>query len=143
MAAVITTLQVLGQTVLGFKVSIAQILVTVVACGLLELTITYRRQHQWVWPASAILTGNSTAFILRATGTQHGDWWSLRGIQFFLAAALIGLASKYLFRPGGRHVYNPSNLGLVVVLLVAGPLNVFPQYLWWGPLNGPVLLAWG
>ena len=94
------------------------------------------------WPASAILTGNSIALLLRATGTQHGDWWSLNGIQFFVLAALVGILSKYLVRPGGRHVFNPSNLGLVLCFLLAGPANVFPQPLWWGPVDVPVVLAW-
>jgi hypothetical protein len=142
LAIVITTLQVLGQTVLGFKLSIAQILVSLFVCGSIEVAITYWRRRVVVWPASAILTGNSVAFILRTTGTQHGDWWSLNGIQYFVLAALIGILSKYLIRPGGRHIYNPSNLGLVLVLLVAGPTHVFPQYLWWGPMNLPVTLTW-
>jgi len=51
-------------------------------------------------------------------------------------AALLGLAAKYLVRYGPRHVYNPSNLGLVAVLLLAGSPWVAPMFLWWGPLNG-------
>jgi hypothetical protein len=142
LAVVTTALQVLGQTVLGFKVSIAQIVVSIAVCAAVELAVTYRRKHVLTWPASAILTGNSIALLLRATGTQHGDWWSLNGIQFFVLAALVGILSKYLVRPGGRHVFNPSNLGLVVCLLLAGPARVFPQPLWWGPMEVPVMLAW-
>lgn len=141
LAAVIVSLQVLGQTVLGFKLSVAQILVSIGVCALIELVITYREQHAIVWPASAILTGNSTAFILRAAGTQPGDWWSLNGIQFFVLACVIGMLSKHVLRVGGKHLYNPSNLGLVGVLLVVGAPNVFPQYLWWGPLEWPVVLS--
>ena len=94
-----------------------------------------------MWPASGILTGNSVAFILRASGTQHGDWWSLRGVHFFVLAAVISLASKHLIRPGGRHLFNPSNVGIVWVLLVIGPTYVFPQYLWWGPFWGGPAVA--
>ena len=141
LAVVIVSLQVLGQTVLGFKVSVAQILVSIGVCAVVEMAVSYRRQKALVWPASAILTGNSVAFILRAPGTRHGDWWSLNGIEFFIAASLGGLLSKYLLQPGGRHLYNPSNLGLVGVFLVVGAAGVYPQYLWWGPLGGPVLLA--
>ena len=36
-----------------------------------------RQQHVLMWPASAMLTGNGVAFILRVPGTRHGDWWSL------------------------------------------------------------------
>jgi Na+-translocating ferredoxin:NAD+ oxidoreductase RnfD subunit len=138
LSVVIVALQVLGQTVLDFKVSIAQILVTIGVCAAVELAVTGVRERALIWPASAILTGNSVAFILRASGTRHGDWWTLHGIEYFVAAALIALLSKYLIRPGGRHVFNPSNAGLVWVLLVIGPVHVFPQYLWWGPIGAPV-----
>ena len=143
LSAVIISLQVLGQAGLNFKVSIAQILISVGVCGLVELAITYRIQRALVWPASAILTGNGVAFILRAAGTRHGQWWTLHGIGFFILAALVGLFSKYLIKPGGRQLYNPSNLGLVACLLVVSSPDVFPQYLWWGPLNPPVIAALG
>lgn len=138
---VITTLQVLGQTVLGFKVSIAQILVTIVLCGLIDAAVALRRHRVLALPASGMLTGNSIAFILRASGTRHGDYWSLRGIQWFVLAAVLSLLSKYLLRIDGRHLFNPSNLGIVWTLLLVGPTRVFPQYLWWGPLGAPVLAA--
>ena len=142
LAVVVITLQVLGQTMLRFRVSIAQILVSILVCALVEVAVTYRRQRVLAWPSSAILTGNSVAFILRANGTLPGDWWSLNGVQYFVLAALISILSKYLIRPGGRHIYNPSNLGLVVTFLLVGPTAVFPQYLWWGPLDFWVFTAW-
>ena len=141
LSAVIVTLQVLGQAVLGFKLSIAQILVTIGFCAVVDTTVTLWRQGVLAWPASALLTGNSIAFILRASGTKHGDWWTLHGIEYFLLAASVALLVKYLVRPGGRHRFNPSNVGLVWVLIVIGPLHVFPQYLWWGPLHAPVIAA--
>jgi hypothetical protein len=141
LAVVIISLQVLGQVGLGFKLSIAQILVCIGVCALVELALTYWQQRVIIWPASAILTGNSTAFILRANGTHHGDWWSLNGIEYFILAALVGILSKYVIRIGGRHLYNPSNLGLVLCFLVVGAAHVFPQYLWWGPIGWPVLVA--
>ncbi|GAC1337701.1 MAG: hypothetical protein NVSMB29_02450 [Candidatus Dormibacteria bacterium] len=140
---VITSLQVLGQTLLGFKVSVAQILVTVAVCAIVELGVTFHRRGMIIWPASALLTGNSVAFILRASGTRHGDWWSLNGVHWFVLAALLSLLSKYLIRLGGRHIFNPSNIGLVITLLVVGATGVFPQYLWWGPIDVPVALALG
>ncbi|HEX2698579.1 MAG TPA: RnfABCDGE type electron transport complex subunit D [Acidimicrobiales bacterium] len=133
LSAVIMTLQVLGQTLLDFKLSIAQIVVTIAFCAVVEVVVTLCRESMLVWPASAILTGNSVSFILRASGTRHGDWWTLNGIQYFLLAATLSLLSKYLIRPGDRHLFNPSNVGLVWCLLVIGPSHLFPQYLWWGP----------
>jgi len=141
LSAVIVTLQILGQTVLGFKVSIAQILVTIGVCAVIDTAVTLKQQGILAWPASALLTGNSIAFILRASGTRHGDWWSLHGIEYFVLAALVALLVKHLLRPGGRHRFNPSNIGIIWVLLVIGPVHVFPQYLWWGPLGAPVIAA--
>lgn len=93
LAAVITALQILGQAVLGFKVSIAQILVCLGTCALVDAAVMLRREGVLVWPASALLTGNSVAFILRTSGTEHGDWWSLNGIQYFILACLLSLLS--------------------------------------------------
>ena len=139
--AIIVAIQTVGQLGLGFKVSIAQILVTMGTCLLLELGVFYFRDGIIAWPASALQTGNSISLLLRASGTVHGDWWSLNGIQYFIAAAVIGLGAKYLIRPGGKHVFNPANVGIVWVLIVFGVRFVFPQYLWWGPLNVPVTAA--
>jgi hypothetical protein len=141
LAAVVLTLQVLGQTVLGFKVSIAQILVTIGFAALLETAIVLHRRRVLAWPASALLAGSAIAFILRTTGTRHGDWWSLHGIEYFLLAVVLATASKYLIRVDGCHVFNPANVALVATLLLIGPVHVFPQYLWWGPVAAPVTAA--
>ena len=142
LSAVIMTLQLLGQTLLDFKVSIAQIVVTIGFCAAIEAGVTLWRESALVWPASAMLTGNSVAFILRASGTRHGDWWSLHGIHWFLLAAALSLLSKYLIRLGKGHIFNPSNIGIVWCLLVIGANHVFPQYLWWGPNRLGVALAY-
>jgi hypothetical protein len=141
LAVVIISLQVLGQVGLGFKVSIAQIVVSIAVCALIDVAIGWRERHALVWPASGMLTGNSIAFILRAAGTRHGDWWSLNGVEWFVLASVLGMASKYVIRYKGRHLYNPSNFGLVAVFLAVGIQHVYPQYLWWGPLSPPLYLA--
>ena len=87
---------------------------------MLEVGIAFWRQHVILWPASALLTGNGVAFILRVPGTQHGDWWSLHGWWIFAGTAAVALLSKYLIRFRGRHVFNPSNFGLVLCFLLLG-----------------------
>src|SRR5919204_2674303 len=91
LAAVIVSLQVLGQAAFGFRLSIAQILVSLGTCALLETGIAFVRQRVIMWPASALLTGNGVAFILRVPGTRHGDWWSVRGWWIFAATAAVSL----------------------------------------------------
>src|SRR5690349_10742679 len=94
LAAVITSLQVLGQTEFDFRVSIAQILISIGTCAALEVAIAFRTKRVLMWPASAMLTGNGVAFILRAQGTVHGDWWSLHGWWIFAGTAAVSLLSK-------------------------------------------------
>lgn len=132
LSAVIATLQVLGQTSFGFQLSIAQILLTVGVAGTLEAAIVFWRRRMIVWPASALVTGNGIAFILRVPGTHHGDWWSLRGAWIFAGTAALAVLSKYVIRVHGRHVFNPSNGALVLTFLVLGSTRTEPQYLWGG-----------
>jgi Na+-translocating ferredoxin:NAD+ oxidoreductase RnfD subunit len=134
-AAVLVSVQVLGQVSLGFELSIAQILLSIGTCGVLEAAITFWRRRAIVWPASALLTGNGVALILRVQGTQHGDWWSLRGGWIFASVAAVSLLSKYAVRIGGRQIFNPSNVGLVLAFVVLGTNRVNPQDLWWGPMS--------
>jgi len=141
LAAVIVTLQVLGQTAFGFQLSIAQILVALLTCAVLEVGIALRKQRVLMWPASALLTGNGVAFILRVPGTEHGDWWSLNGWWIFAGTAAVALLSKYVIRFRGGHVFNPSNIGLVLCFLLLGPERADPLDLWWGPMTVWMALA--
>jgi len=153
-AAVLLTLQVLGQTVLNFRLSVAQILICLATGALIEFTVGFFKDRVILWPASGLLTGNSTAFILRVPGTFHGQWWSTRGIWIFIGVVAVSMASKYLIRWKGRHIFNPSNLGLVLAFVALGPQYTEPQDLWWIPfgpwmiltyailIGGGLLIAW-
>lgn len=139
-AAVLVTLQVLGQTVLGFRLSVAQILICLATGALIEFVVAFFKDSVIMWPASGLLTGNSTAFILRTPGTLHGQWWSTHGIWIFVGVVAVSMASKYLIRWRGRHIFNPSNLGLVLAFVALGPKLTEPQDLWWIP-PGPWLIV--
>jgi hypothetical protein len=153
-AAVLLTLQVLGQTVLGFRLSVAQILVCLVTGALIEFLVVFFKDHAIIWPASGLLTGNSTAFILRVPGTLHGQWWSTHGIEIFIGVVALGMATKYLIRWRGRHIFNPSNVALVLAFAILGVQHTEPLDLWWIPMGpwmavtyvilvgGGLLIAW-
>ena len=101
-AAVIISVQILGQTVLGFNLSIAQILISIGVAGGLDLVLVAWEQGIIAWPASALLTGNGVALIMRVPGTEHGDWWSTRGWPIFASTAAVAVLSKYVTRVGGQ-----------------------------------------
>ena len=135
LASVIITVQILGQTSFGFGLSIAQILCALVTSALLEVVIVFATKRVVAWPASAMLTGSGVALVLRVPGTRHGDWWSLHGAWIFVATAAVSLLSKYLIRRHGRHVFNPSNLGLLVCFLSLGSNRADPLDLWWARMS--------
>lgn len=141
-AFVLLSVQVLGQTVLGFELSIAQILVSLLTCGLIEFALTLWRQRIIAWPASALLTGNGVALILRVNGTEHGDWWSMNGASIFAATAALSLLTKYVIRVDDRPLFNPSNIGLVACFLIIGTDTVNPLDFWWGPFTPGLALAY-
>jgi Na+-translocating ferredoxin:NAD+ oxidoreductase RnfD subunit len=141
LAAVIFSLHALGQIAFHFHLSVAQIAIAIGTAAALELAIVFRKQRVIMWPASAMLTGNGVAFILRLPGSRHGDWWSLHGWYYYAGAAAVSLLSKHVIRLGGRHVFNPSNFGLVLVFLIFREGRAEPLDFWWGPMDGWMIAA--
>ena len=141
-AAVVITIHVLGQVTLGFHVSVPQILTAVLTCAVMEVVITFRRTRAFVWPASAMLTGSGIGLIMRVPSTPVGDHWSWHHWYVFAGVAGGSLATKYLIRYRGSHVFNPSNVGLVVAFVLLGSSRVEPLDFWWAPLDGGMILAY-
>lgn len=140
-AAVILTVHALGQVGLGFRLSIPQILAAILTCAIIEVVLTFWRTRAIVWPASAMLTGSGVALILRFVGMPAHEPWSLEAWPLFAAVAGFSLLTKYVIRYGERHVFNPSNVGLVVAFLVLGSSRVEPLDFWWAPPNVWMLTA--
>ena len=141
-AAVIITIHVLGQTVLGFAVSVPQILAAILTCAVIEVALTFRTSRAFVWPASAMLTGSGVALILRVVGTPTGEPWTTYGWYIFAGVAAFSLLTKYVIRYHGSHVFNPSNIGLVIAFIVLGSTRVEPLDFWWAPLDAWMFLAY-
>ena len=141
-AAVIITIHVLGQVGLHFDVTIPQILAAILTCAVLEVVLTFRASRAFVWPASAMLTGSGVALILRVVGTPSDDPWNTYAWQVFAVVAGLSLLTKYVIKYRGSHVFNPSNIGLVVAFIVLGSTRVEPLDFWWAPLNVWMLTAY-
>jgi Na+-translocating ferredoxin:NAD+ oxidoreductase RnfD subunit len=141
-AAVIITIHVLGQVALRFQVSVPQILAAILTCAILEVAITFRQARAFVWPASAMLTGSGVALILRVVGTPVDDHWTFYAWHVYAGVAGLSLLSKYVIRYRGNHVFNPSNIGLVLAFVILGTSRVEPLDFWWAPLDAWMALAY-
>ena len=102
-------------------------IVTAIATELLMGRLTY---GQWPHPASAYITGISVGIL-----TRSPFFWPYFLISF------ISIASKYVLRLGGRHLWNPSNFGVSVVLFLA-PATVSLLSIQWGNTLWPMVVIW-
>jgi Na+-translocating ferredoxin:NAD+ oxidoreductase RnfD subunit len=141
-ALVILTIHLLGQTVLGFQLTVPQIVAAMLTCAVIEVALTFRQTRSFVWPASAMLTGSGVALIMRVVGTPAHDPWNTFGWYIFAAVAGVSLLTKYVIKYRGSHVFNPSNIGLVLAFVILGSTRVEPLDFWWGPLDFWMLLAY-
>ncbi|MEY4157512.1 MAG: hypothetical protein RL743_7, partial [Actinomycetota bacterium] len=132
-AAIVITLHTLGQVGLGFHVSVPQILSAILTCAVMQVAITFYRTRSFVWPASAMLTGSGIALILRVPSTPVGDHWTFHHWWMFSGIAAFSLLTKFVIQRNGSHVFNPSNLGLVIAFIVLGSSRVEPLDFWWAP----------
>jgi hypothetical protein len=118
-----------GVSWLDVDVSPARIGLTLGAC----LVTQYACSRIWalsrVDPRSALISGLSLCLLLRTDRPE-----------LVVMAAVVTIASKFLCRVDGRHLFNPTNLGLVVMLLASGQVWVSPGQ--WGSVAfGAGLLA--
>ena len=98
-----------------------------IATELLMGRLTYGR---WPHPASAYITGISVGIL-----TRSPFYWPYALISF------ISIASKYVLRLNGRHLWNPSNFGMSAVLLLA-PATVSLLSIQWGNTLWPMVVIW-
>ena len=84
------------------------------------------------WPhlASAYISGISAGILVRSPFL-----WP----YFF--TSLISIASKYVLRVRGRHLWNPTNFGVSAVVFLA-PATVAVLSIQWGNVVAPMAVIW-
>src|SRR5262249_36982233 len=70
-------------------------------------------------PKSALISGLSLCLLLRTNS-----------LALAILTAAIAIGSKFLLRVGGKHVFNPTNVALVAMILTTGAVWVSPGQ--WG-----------
>jgi Na+-transporting NADH:ubiquinone oxidoreductase subunit NqrB len=126
----ITLVLVAGQLSFGVLESWSRTAIAIVTSILAEMLLG--RVFVGVWPhlASAYVTGISVGILVRSP-----EYW-----PYALCSAL-SIASKYLIRVDGRHIFNPSNLGIVAMLLLAAD-TVASLSVQWGNNLLPLMVVW-
>ncbi len=85
---------------------------------------------EWRNVSSAYISGNSAGILVRSPM-----------IWPFALCAAISIASKYVFRFRGTHIWNPTNFGIVVMLLIASD-SMAVLSIQWGSNMWAMLAIW-
>lgn len=128
--AFITCILLAGHLSFGILESYQKTLLAIVTSIALELLLGQIFFHKWLHPASAYISGISVGILVRSPA-----FWP------YALCAAISIMSKYVLRVKGRHIWNPSNFGISVLLFLA-PEAVATLSIQWGNYLLPMLVIW-
>ena len=126
----ITLVLVAGQLSFGFLESWSRTALAIVTSILFEIALSRVFVGRWPHLASAYVTGISVGILVRSP-----EYWP------YALCSAISIVSKYVIRVDGRHIFNPSNLGIVAMLLLASD-TVASLSVQWGNNLLPLLVVW-
>ncbi|HEX3447142.1 MAG TPA: RnfABCDGE type electron transport complex subunit D [Isosphaeraceae bacterium] len=126
----ITGILLVGQLTFGILESYTRTLLAIVSSILMELVLARLITGKWPHLASAYITGISVGILIRSPAL-----WP------YVLCSLISITSKYAIRWHGRHLWNPSNLGVSAMLYLA-PASVAGLSVQWGNAIWPMLVIW-
>ena len=126
----ITFILLVGQLTYGILESYAMTVLAILTAIALELVLGRVYAGRWPHLASAYISGISVGILTRSPFA-----WP------FALCSAISIASKYVLRVRGRHLWNPSNFGICLMLLVA-PWAYSTLSVQWGNNLWPVFIIW-
>lgn len=126
----ITTILLIGQLKYSILESYPQTLLAIGCSILTEVILGYLVVGKCPHLASAYVSGISVGILIRSP-----LFWP------FAVCAILSIASKYVLRANGRHLWNPSNFGISAVLVLA-PAVVSSLSQQWGNELAPLLVIW-
>jgi Na+-translocating ferredoxin:NAD+ oxidoreductase RnfD subunit len=126
----ITGILLVGQLGFGILESYNKTLLAIASSIAMELILGRLITGKLPHLASAYITGISVGILIRSPV-----------IWPYVLCSLISITSKYAIRWRGRHLWNPSNLGVSAMLFLA-PASVATLSVQWGNALWPMLVIW-
>jgi Na+-transporting NADH:ubiquinone oxidoreductase subunit NqrB len=126
----ITCILLGGQVTFGFLESWSRTFLAIATAMLVELVAVRALYGKWPHLASAYVSGISVGILVRSPA-----FWP------YALCAAISITSKYVLRVRGRHLWNPTNFGIVMMLLLAAD-TVAGLSVQWGNNLLPMVFVW-
>jgi len=128
--AFITTILLVGQLSFGMLESYKKTGIAILASLVTELILSKIYFGKWPILASAYISGISVGILVRSPA-----FWP------YVVCAVVAIMSKYVLRIHGRHIWNPSNFSISVLLFLA-PEVVATLSIQWGNYLLPMIVIW-
>jgi Na+-transporting NADH:ubiquinone oxidoreductase subunit NqrB len=126
----VTMVLIAGQVSFGFLESWSRTALAIATAIAVEMILGRVFTGGWPHLASAYVSGISVGILVRSP-----EYWP------YALCAAISITSKYLIRVDSRHIFNPSNLGMVAMLVLAAD-TVAGLSVQWGNNLLPLLVVW-
>lgn len=126
----ITLILLVGNLSFGILESYTKTLLAIVSSVAAELILGRIVTGKWPHLASAYITGISVGILIRSPA-----FWP------YALCSVIAITSKYVVRVKGRHIFNPSNFGICVMLFLATEA-VASLSIQWGNNIWSMLVIW-
>src|SRR5271169_4112196 len=126
----ITCILLVGHLSFGILESYKKTGMAIAASLLAELLLGRIFMGKWPVLASAYISGISVGILVRSPA-----FWP------YAVCAVVSIMSKYVLRVNGRHIWNPSNFSISVLLFLA-PETVAALSIQWGNYLLPMLVIW-
>ncbi len=126
----ITCILLAGHLSFGILESYKKTLLAIVVSIVTEMVLGRIFYHKWLHPASAYISGISVGILVRSPA-----YWP------YALCSAISIMSKYVLRIKGRHIWNPSNFGISVMLFLV-PETVASLSIQWGNYLLPMVVIW-
>jgi Na+-translocating ferredoxin:NAD+ oxidoreductase RnfD subunit len=128
--AFITLILIVGHLSYGILESYWRTALAIVTAIAVELIFGRLISGKWPHPASAYITGISVGILVRSPA-----YWP------YVVCSFLSIASKYVLRLRGRHLWNPSNFGISVMVFIV-PAAMATLSIQWGNAVWPMLVIW-
>jgi len=122
----ITLVLVLGEARYGILGGYDRLATTLGICLITEIALSWWIRGRVANLASAYITGISLALL---TKPQANILWP------FALGAFLAIASKYVLTYRGRHLWNPSNFAIALMVLVASDSVAILSHQWGNDLR--------
>lgn len=126
----ITCILLIGHLSYGILESYRKTALAIVIAIIAELILGRIFFGKWLNLASAYITGISVGILVRSPA-----YWP------YALCSAISITSKYVLRVKGRHLWNPSNFGIAVLLFLA-PETMAVLSIQWGNNYWSLLVIW-